>query len=93
MPGNKEHPLVSVLLAFYNNIQYVEESIRSVINQTYKNIELIVVDDCSPDEKASQYIKELADRYQFTLIRKEKNQGASKAFQTAFEYSKGSGYL
>lgn len=89
MPGNKEHPLVSVLLAFYNNIQYVEESIRSVINQTYKNIELIVVDDCSPDEKASQYIKELADRYQFTLIRKEKNQGASKAFQTAFEYSKG----
>ena len=39
MPGNKEHPLVSVLLAFYNNIQYVEESIRSVMNQTYKNIE------------------------------------------------------
>ncbi len=89
MPGNKEQPLVSVLLAFYNNTKYVEESIKSVINQTYKNIELIVVDDCSPDKEAAEYIKKLADKYHFTLIRKDKNQGASNAFQTAFEHSKG----
>ena len=89
MPGNKKQPLVSVLLAFYNNTKYVEESIKSVINQTYKNIELIVVDDCSPDKEAAEYIKKLADKYHFTLIRKDKNQGASRAFQTAFEHSKG----
>ncbi len=89
MTGNRYQPLVSILLAFYNNTKYVEESIRSVINQTYKNIELIVVDDCSPDSTAQEFIKKLADKYKFTLIRKEKNQGASKAFQTAFEHSKG----
>ena len=92
MPGNKEHPLVSVLLAFYNNIQYVEESIRSVINQTYKNIELIVVDDCSPDEKASQYIKELAG-ISLLLSERRKTKVPVKPFKLLLNTQKGSGYL
>lgn len=86
---NNPKPLVSVLMAYFNNLQHVEASIASVYDQTYKNFELIVVDDCSPDPIAKQHIQELQNRYGFKLIRSTINQGASKAFQCAFEASIG----
>lgn len=42
-------PLVSVVVPCYNHQKYVAETIESIINQTYKNIELIVIDDGSKD--------------------------------------------
>lgn len=42
-------PLVSVIIPCYNHRQYILDSIKSVINQTYKAIELIVIDDGSKD--------------------------------------------
>ena len=42
-------PLVSILVAAYNHERYIEETIRSLINQTYQNLELIIIDDGSPD--------------------------------------------
>ena len=47
MPGN--NPLVSVIIPVYNHERFVDEAIRSIIEQTYKNIELIVIDDGSTD--------------------------------------------
>ena len=41
--------LVSIVMPSYNTAQYIGKSIQSVINQTYKNWELIIVDDCSTD--------------------------------------------
>ncbi len=40
-------PLVSIILATYNGLKYIEESINSVLNQTYKNFEFIIINDCS----------------------------------------------
>jgi glycosyltransferase involved in cell wall biosynthesis len=42
-------PKISVVLPTYNGIQFIEQSIRSVLMQTYKDFELIVIDDCSTD--------------------------------------------
>ena len=50
--------LVSVIIAAYNHEKYIAETIRSIINQTYDNIELIIIDDGSSDHTA-QKIREL----------------------------------
>ncbi|TGI67792.1 glycosyltransferase, partial [Escherichia coli] len=44
-----EQPLVSIIMACYNSIKTIDESISSVINQDYKNFELIIADDNSTD--------------------------------------------
>lgn len=43
-------PLISVLIPAYNVEEYIEEAIFSILNQSYENIEIIVVDDCSKDK-------------------------------------------
>lgn len=88
MPTSKR-PLISVLMAYYDNPKYVERAIASVMGQTYRDFELIVVDDCSPSAEGKRVIGELADRYGFKLIRHDRNMGAAKAFRTAFENSSG----
>ncbi|MCE7064776.1 glycosyltransferase [Dyadobacter sp. CY326] len=42
-------PLMSIALCTYNGQRYLKEQLNSVINQTYKNIEIVIVDDCSSD--------------------------------------------
>ena len=42
-------PLISILIPVYNVEAFVKEAVLSICNQTYKNIEIIVVDDCSTD--------------------------------------------
>jgi glycosyltransferase involved in cell wall biosynthesis len=49
MKHNKTQPLVSLITVVYNGEQYVEEAVKSVLNQTYPNIEYIVVDGASTD--------------------------------------------
>ena len=54
----KSNPLFSVLIANYNNGKYLHEAIASVYAQTYKNWEIILVDDASTDNSRELY-KEL----------------------------------
>lgn len=70
---NKE-PLVSVVMAAYNHEKYVTDAINSVLNQTYKNIEVIVEDDCSTDATAEK-IKAIKDKRLKKIYSKE-NKGA-----------------
>ena len=64
-----EGPLVSVILPCYNHEQFVAEAIESVINQSYKNIEIIAIDDGSSDNTASvmkKYSSHFAREFYFT---------------------------
>jgi glycosyltransferase involved in cell wall biosynthesis len=56
MKNPNKKPLVSVIIVNYNNVYLLGQSIKSILNQTYKNIEIIVVDDQSTDNS----IKELS---------------------------------
>lgn len=46
----REEPFISVVMPVYNAQCYLDESVKSVLNQTFSNIELILVDDCSKDK-------------------------------------------
>jgi len=62
---------VSVIIPTYNRFEYVEKAINSVLNQTYKNYEIIVVDDCSDDIRYGQ----LKNRIDIKYFRLEKRGG------------------
>jgi alpha-1,3-rhamnosyltransferase len=80
-------PLVSVIVPCYNHEKYVKETIESILNQTYKNIELIVIDDGSKDNSV-KIIQELADNHQFTFIHR-KNKGLNSTLNELINLSKG----
>jgi glycosyltransferase involved in cell wall biosynthesis len=78
-------PKVSVIVPNYNYGKYIEQAIESVLSQTYKNIEIIVVDDGSTDNSL-----EVLERYRnkITLIT-QKNQGVSAARNNGVRASSG----
>ena len=57
MKSLNKNPLVSVIIANYNNAAFLDQCIKSILNQTYKNIEIIVVDDKSTDNSIDELYK------------------------------------
>ena len=49
----QKNPLVTVICLCYNHAEFVVESLNSVVNQNYKAIELIILDDCSTDDSVT----------------------------------------
>lgn len=81
--------LVSVITPVYKVERFIEITINSVLNQTYKNIEMILVDDCSPD-KSAEIILEMAKKHpQIRYYKLEKNSGAAVARNKAIELANG----
>ena len=67
--------LVSIVMPSFNTAQFIGESIKSVLNQTYQNWELLIVDDCSTDNTAEVVAAFKDSRIKF--FRNEKNSGAA----------------
>lgn len=88
-----DEPLVSVILPSYNYSKYVGKTIDSIFNQSYKNWELIVVDDCSKDDSVDiikRKIISYKDRQnRVVLIKNRINQGLPKVYAKAFKIAKG----
>lgn len=83
----KNEPLVSVIIPTYNRKNTILASVNSVLNQTYKNIELIVVDDCSTDDTID--ILEKINDKRLKVIRHPKNKGQNAARNTGIKESSG----
>ena len=83
-------PLVSVICLCYNQSSFIAEAIGSVANQTYPNVELIVVDDKSEDESIVQ-IQDALEKYfpSGVLIANQENLGMCKAFNRGLAASRG----
>ena len=81
--------LVSIIMPSYNTGKYIKETIESVLAQSYKNWELIIVDDCSTDdsdEVVSQFVDE-----RIRYIKNEKNSGAAISRNRAYARQKVAG--
>lgn len=84
-----DNEVVSVITPVYNAQKYLQETILSAINQTYKNIEIVLVDDCSTDGSAD-IIFELKDKYpNIVYFRQPENRGAGVARNKALELASG----
>lgn len=89
LPPLSAQPLVSVLMANYNYAAHVGKAIRSVLEQTYPNLELLVCDDASTDNSA-QVIQAYADRDpRITFVRKLNNGGQASGFNALFPLAQG----
>lgn len=85
----KNNNLVSIIMPAYNCEKFIEKSIISVINQTYKYWELIIVDDCSKDNTLKKVNKYLSLDARIKLIKNDSNKGVSYSRNVAIESSLG----
>lgn len=80
---------VSVITPVYNVAKVIEKTLNSMLMQDYKNLEIVLVDDCSKDNSA-EIIKRYLDKYPNIVYHKQvKNGGAAVARNTALNIAKG----
>ncbi|MGN7203401.1 glycosyltransferase family 2 protein [Pedobacter sp. SAFR-022] len=86
---SKSAPLVSIALCTFNGEKHLREQLDSLVNQSYPNLEIIIVDDCSLDETPKildDYKKQFAS---ISVFYNERNLGYVKNFEQAIRLSKG----
>lgn len=86
---NNSHPLVSVIIPCYNAEKYVDSAVRSIINQTYKNLEIIVTDDCSTDGTFAILKKFATEDSRIKLYKNEINLKIVKTLNKMVQLAKG----
>ena len=82
--------LVSIILPVYNCEKYIKQTIESVINQTYQNFELLILNDCSTDkslEEIKNATKNIQEKTQ--IFNLKQNSGAATARNFALEHAQG----
>ncbi len=82
------NPLVSIAMATYNGEKFLQKQLDSIYGQTYKNIEVIVTDDCSTD-KTVEILQEYKKNYGLKYHINDHNLGFIKNFEKAITLSNG----
>lgn len=84
-----DNDLISVITPVYNAEHFIGQTINSVLQQNYENIEMFLIDDCSTDSSET-IIKKYSEKYDnIYYYRQKKNMGAAVARNTALALSKG----
>lgn len=84
----KKYPLVSILIPLYNAERYFSETTESLLAQTYKNIEIIIIDDGSTDNSLN-IARQYEGQHEHIKVYTQENSGAQVARNKAFEMSNG----
>lgn len=79
--------LVSIIMPSYNTAKFIADTIQSVLNQTYTNWELIIVDDCSNDN-TDEIVSNFQDE-RIHYLKNELNSGAAVSRNRALKEAKG----
>lgn len=85
---SNSQPLISVITPYYEFIDLLKETIKSVQEQTYANWEMIIVDDCSPTNPSHEVVESIGD-HRIKSYRTEINRGTGKSRNLAIKHSKG----
>ncbi|HEC06617.1 MAG TPA: glycosyltransferase [Thiolapillus brandeum] len=89
MPDKAGSPDISVLMAAHNNEKYLPLAIQSILDQSFRNIELIIVDDCSSDA-SPDILQRYAERdRRVSIIRNDENIGLSRSLNKGLEVARG----
>ena len=81
--------LISVIMSSYNSEETIEKSILSILKQDYKNIEFLIVDDCSKDSTLSIMKRLREDDKRIKIIENKKNIGLTKSLNKLLKISNG----
>lgn len=85
-----KQPLITVVMPNYNGRRFVEQAIDSVLNQTYSNFELLVVDDCSKDDSLQLIQQKAQSDDRIRIIALEHNAGVANARNVGIKEPRGS---
>jgi len=83
-------PKISIIVPVYNVSKYLQKCLESIVNQTLKEIEIIIINDCSPDLKDDEICMEYANKdNRIVYIKHTKNKGLGGARNTALNIARG----
>jgi len=82
-------PLVSVVIPVYNATKYLARTLDSALNQTYKNLEIILIDDCSKDDSLKMMYDYAGRDSRIKVLESEKNQGVAAVRNRGIQEAKG----
>lgn len=80
--------LVSIIIAVYNGEQYISQTLESIVRQTYRSIEVVVIDDGSQDSTL-QVVESFRTRLDHLVILRQTNQGSAAARNLGFAHARG----
>lgn len=85
----KTMPFVSVIMPAYNAERFLEEAVRSVMNQTFQDWELLILDDCATDGTYALAERLAAEDDRITLYKNERNMGVARTRNRGFDLCRG----
>lgn len=84
-----KNPIISVIMPVYNAENFIEDSVKSILNQSFKEIEVICINDCSPDNSLQKLYELQAYDTRVKVLDLQKNVGAGAARNAGLEIATG----
>ena len=86
---SKSNPTISVVMPVYNSAKYLSSSIESILNQTFSNFELIIIDDSSTDSTSQIIKKYIKLDKRIITVKNKTNLGICNSLNTGLRLAKG----